>query len=402
MSSVLTILGGSSPFTAALVDAIRDRRPSLQPRRLVLYGRNSEHLSLVARYAQTQLEPLGWTVRTSINLVDALEGASTVIHQIRYGGMKQRAEDERLAEAHGLAADETLGPAGLRAAIGMAPALKELALRIRECCPMAWVLNLTNPVSTVTALLALGGLSRCVGLCELPLVTTKEACRILGLPIDAVEWSYSGLNHRGFIHALHYQGTDYLAELPLAVGNDRLGGIDAETIAELGALPLKYFRLVQTRFPYGGGRAAYLSGLRKAVFEELKGDGATSPPSLRKRSMEWYPQSVVPMLAALEAGDGRIEVINIPMDGGCVRELRAKVFAGWVEPVPTPRPGAAVQRWLEVFSNHERAVLAAALEPSRQRVAEALAADPIVPASAAESLIRTLIGPPRIPTGVSA
>jgi 6-phospho-beta-glucosidase len=382
----LTILGGSSPFTASLVNALKAVHPAVPPQVLELYGRDSTALDLVGRYAQAQLGTLGWTVQATTRSAEALEGATWVVHQIRYGGLEGRAADERLAEAHDVPADETLGPAGLAAALRVVPALRELGVLIGRYCPDAWVLNLTNPLSITTALLSRDGVRRCVGLCELPWYTVREACRLLDLPAREVLWSYSGLNHRGFVHELRYQGRDYLKVLPGTLGDGLLSGISAAEVAELGALPLKYFQLLRGRGPAERGRAEHLTHLRAELLAELQASVTRSPPSLAKRYMEWYPGAVVPMLAALAAGDGRPEVINVWRQGDIVWEMRARIFTDRYEPPPVAQPGEAVRDWLDLFAAHERAVLAAALDPTRERIEAALAADPLVP----ESKVRAL------------
>jgi 6-phospho-beta-glucosidase len=390
MTAKLTVLGGSSPFTAALVDALKAAHPAVPPRLLILYGRNASHLDLVARYAQAQLGTLGWSVGSTTRCAEALADATWVIHQVRYGGMAGRDADERLALAHGVPPDETLGPAGLHAALRMVPALQELSRLIQLCCPQAWVLNLTNPLSIATAVLSRHGVRRCLGLCELPWFTVQEACRLLRLPADEMMWDYSGLNHRGFIHRLVYRGHDQLPVLARKLGAGTLGGIFAADIEELSALPLKYFSLLRRRAFAPPGRAAYLLQLQAALVAELRECVTRSPPSLSKRYLEWYPGSVVPVLAALAAGDGRLEMVNLCLNNDIAWEVRARVFADRCEPIPTPQPGQPVQRWLELFYAHERAVLAAALEPTRVRIEAALAADPLVPDEALQSLTQSL------------
>jgi 6-phospho-beta-glucosidase len=390
VAAKLTILGGSSPFTASLVDALKAAHPAVPAQMLGLYGRNRSYLDLIGRYAHAHLGALGWTVRTTTHCAEALADATCVIHQIRYGGMSGRAADEQLAQAHGVPADETLGPAGLAAALRMVPALHDLSGLVRRSCPDAWVLNLTNPLSVATAVLSRDGVQRCVGLCELPWYTLREACRLLGLPAREVRWSYCGLNHRGFIHELAYQGRDYLRALPGLLGEERLGGVTAAEIAELAAIPLKYFRLLRGRGAAGGGRAEYLLRLRANLFAEMGASVSRSPPSLTKRYLEWYPGAVVPMLAALAAGDGRSEVINVASADDAAWEVRARVFADRYEVLTAPQPGEAVRGWLEVFAAHERAALAAALSPTRERIENALAVDPVVPENTVGALAKAL------------
>src|SRR5262249_33071036 len=158
-----------------------------------------------------------------------------------------------------------------------------------------------------TAVLSREGVRRCLGLCELPWFTVQEACRLVGLPPDEVEWEYSGLNHRGFVHRLAYQGRDQFPALVRAPGTGARGGSGAARIEDRGALPLKYFTLFSRRGAAAGGRADYLLQLQDVIAEELRRSVSQSPPSLARRYLEWYPGAVVPVLAALAAGDGRPE-----------------------------------------------------------------------------------------------
>jgi len=73
------------------------------------------------------------------------------------------------------------------------------------------VINLVNPLSVATAILAASGV-RCLGVCELPLVTAQHAARVLGVPFASLGWAYDGLNHRGFIHDLTIEGHDQLPD----------------------------------------------------------------------------------------------------------------------------------------------------------------------------------------------
>ncbi len=372
---VLSILGGSSPFTAGFVQAAVDAGAALPPYELVLQGRSADALCVLQRHAEARLSPLGWTVRSTSSRDRALEGAAVVLHQVRYGGLEGRGEGERLAARFQVHSDETLGLAALQCALRTAPQLRALGQALAAQCPDAWVLNLTNPLSLTTSLLS-RHVRRCLGLCELPRVTLEFAARRLRLAPERLSWSYSGLNHRGFLHDVSVDGADVLPSL--AEGEGELNGIPPTQLRALGALPLKYFNLLSAPAS-AAGRAEFLSGLRDQAIEELRAHPAKPPPSLGQRYMEWYPLSVVPFLAALAANDGRTEVVNLPEPDGLVREVRARVFADRLEPLRAPPPPAPAARWLERFEAHERECMAVLAAPSLEGLERVLAKDPLVP-----------------------
>lgn len=371
----LVVLGGSSPYTAALIDELGTAR-ALPPMELVLHGRDRVALGLVTAYAVRVLGCRSWTVRQSTDRRAALDGADFVVHQVRYGGLAGRGADERLAAELGVPADETLGPSGLQAALRAAPSLAALAEDLNRCCPNAFVLNLTNPLSCSTALLARWSTSRIIGLCELPTVTVAEACAVLGLSADEISWDYVGLNHRGFVLHLLHRGTDRLPELVDLLDGRTIGGITSDEIAALGALPVKYFRLLRKPAPPTPARADYLDGLRGRILAELGQSDAGRPPSLSERDTPWYREALVPVLAGLIGVTPSVQIVNVPT-AMIAFELRANVSASGIRPLPAPRPPDAVRNWLERFEGHERAVLAACLDPSIATVTAALQADPI-------------------------
>jgi 6-phospho-beta-glucosidase len=372
----LAILGGSTPFTVSLLDLL----PDAGRWDVTLHGRDADALSLIAGFGHSRLQPQGGTVRWTTDLDDALVGADVVLHQIRYGDLVGRAGDERLAESLGVAGDETLGPSGLRSAIRMAPALAAVARAMSRQCPDACVVNLTNPLSCSTAILVKSGLRKVIGLCELPQFTLQQACAALNLSPDAVTWDYVGLNHRGFIHVLDHAGRNVLDDLPAALGDREIGGIGAEDIAELGALPLKYFRLLAGRNRTAERRAQALLDLKSEALAELRIYPTQVPAALRKRQMPWYPDAVLPVLRTLASGKAGEHVLNLPAGDGIVREFRAILRREGAEPLPSRQTQGTVRRWLDRFDAHEHATLAAVLDPVRPRIREALALDPMLPA----------------------
>lgn len=390
MKTRIVVLGGSSPFTAALIDALAPVVACLPPCELALHGRNLGNLQILTQYGQYVMGPLGWEVDFHTELAAVLHGADIVVHQIRYGDMAGRDQDEKLALQFDLPPDETLGPGALHAILRSLPALNQTSVELARACPDAWVLNLTNPLSLVTALMIDAGVSRCIGLCELPLVTAGQAAEVLSLPLADVEWGYAGLNHRGFIVRFDHAGTDRLPALTERLGSDTLGGITADAIAQLHAVPTKYFRLVTGEEPPQAGRAAFLSALRDEIAQELCLDATASPPSLGKRYLEWYPQSVVPMIVALLSSEPSRQIVNVLNPDGLVEEGHAWVSAASLDPIPTPAGGPEVETWLNTYRSHEYALLRAVRYPSRDTITQALHADPVVPSAQVAPLAQTI------------
>ena len=375
----LVILGGSTPFTISLIDALRIQETPAHA--LTLHGRNNRSLSLVSKYAKNALTNGGWRVTASTNLSEALHDARLVLHQIRYGDMQGRAEDEAFAVRMNVAVDETLGPAALRRALLLRNPLKHICQEILSHCPNAWVINLTNPLSVVTSLMTEFGISNCLGLCELPKITAQSAISSMDLCPETSQWTYAGLNHRGFVINLRDEQSDGMSRLEeMAVVNPKLklAGFATKDIVKLQSVPGKYFHLMSGAQATAAGRAEILSALRNTLLEELESAPCVRPPSLSLRSMQWYSDSVVPFINSFSGKSESDHVVNLTDSDGLTRELPVAVSYQHIarhQPALVP---VNTKIWIDRYETHERALLELVREPSYELMEKVLRLDPLV------------------------
>jgi 6-phospho-beta-glucosidase len=157
---VLVVLGGSSPWTAALL-------PMLERERVVLVGRDRGALEALVAYARQRTSA---TVTASTDPTAALQKASVVVCQVRFGGWEARYADEsqpRLWNAYG---DETLGIGGLRGALRASSTIAKWA-QIADGVPAIIV---TNPTDLITRQWASCSSGMCVSACEVPSMLLQQ------------------------------------------------------------------------------------------------------------------------------------------------------------------------------------------------------------------------------------
>lgn len=370
----LAVLGGSSPFTAALIEALA--QADLAPMVLSLHGRNQRALAAVATHARVRLH--GWDIVATTDMAQSLVDATIVVHQIRYGGMALRDAAETFCAVHSIFPDETLGPAAAITGLRIASELTETVAAIDQHCPNALVINLTNPLSSVTAWMA-RRVENVIGLCELPRHTLEQAAASLGVPVARIAFSYTGFNHRGFFNLLRLGEHDLLTELAKP-GAKPVGAIDGDIVWQLGALPLKYFALFTKPYRRPEPRAAYLTMLSETLLTQLEETPGRCPPSLRDRATPWYADAVVPLLEALASDEPRRCFVNLQRDDGLVIETCATVSQRGIVAEPSAAaPSPAIAAWLARFEVHERAFLQMVESPSLETLAATMAADPLVP-----------------------
>ncbi|WP_433222643.1 6-phospho-beta-glucosidase [Dactylosporangium sp. CS-047395] len=182
----LVILGGGG-FRVPLIHRALLGDPLIDS--LVLHDLDAGRLAAIARVLAAR--PGGPPVTATTDLDTALRGADVVFSAIRVHGLAGRVLDERIAIGEGVLGQETVGAGGISYGLRTVPVVTELARRIAELAPGAWVVNFTNPAGLVTEAMSahLGG--RVIGICDSP----------AGLVRGLADPDYAGLNHLGWLRA---------------------------------------------------------------------------------------------------------------------------------------------------------------------------------------------------------
>lgn len=291
----LTILGGGGFRVPLVYRALASGPHSGLVTELTLYDTDPSRLQGISRVLSSMPLPAGAaipSVRSTTELDKALTGADVVFSAIRAGGAQGRVTDERVALNLGLIGQETVGAGGISYGLRSIPEMLNIAHRLRELSPDAWLINFTNPAGMVTeALLPILG-KRVIGICDSPIGLVRRAAQAAGIPVPGRASSlglqgvdYVGLNHLGWLRALEYDGVDHLPALLADEG--RLAGFEegrifgARLLQTLGALPNEYlfyyyFRRDATRALSGTGptRGEFLAAQQEILFGQLAGSGA--------------------------------------------------------------------------------------------------------------------------------
>jgi 6-phospho-beta-glucosidase len=299
----LTVLGGSTPNTLTLAQALAVALPAVD--HLCLWGRSLSRLEAVARACRSHLP--GVRVEAQADLAAALEGAWAVLVQVRVGGLAGREFDEIAPRSLGLVGEETLGAGGFWCALRTLPVVRELARAIRAAAPSAFVVNLTNPAGIVTRALLAEGLdpARTFGVCDIPATVVKEALAAVGSAGKPVQWRWQGVNHWGFLTSLVVDGVERVGEAAAALSPDGPLGPVAGPARDLGLVPSPYLRYAyrqdELRQPSHGprARAAAVRPLMEAASAAIeRGDLPAAQEAVAGRNPHWYAEAVLPALCA--------------------------------------------------------------------------------------------------------
>jgi alpha-galactosidase/6-phospho-beta-glucosidase family protein len=232
----VTIIGGGSYQWAPtlIVDLLRTE--SIRPLRLVLEDIDPAPLPTMEAFAKLAATTLGTEVEvfTTTDQRRALEGADFVVVTISTGGFATMRVDLEVPARHGIyqSVGDSVGPGGINRALRNIPVLVGIGHDMEEICPDAWMLNITNPMTSLTRSVAHETSIKTVGLCHEVGNFCLDLAIAWGMPHEKMKPTVVGVNHFPFVTALDANGIDGLPKLATMV--DELGGWDVVAPAAPG------------------------------------------------------------------------------------------------------------------------------------------------------------------------
>jgi len=157
------------------------------------------------------------------DLGEALSGCDMVIISIEPGRTECRYGDLVLPEQYGIlqSVGDTTGPGGIMRARRALPIFFDLAKKIEQFCPDAWVINYTNPMTLCTAALykafpAIKALGCCHEVFHTQNFLAKKVNQWFGVATPdrrEIKIDLTGVNHFTFVTKAFWQGHDLMAKL---------------------------------------------------------------------------------------------------------------------------------------------------------------------------------------------
>lgn len=374
-------------------------------------------------------------VSSTTDLSVALDGADFVFSAIRVGGLAGRVADERVALRHGVLGQETTGPGGLAYGLRTIPVAIAIAEQVVRLCPDAWVINFTNPVGMITEAMRSVLGDHVIGICDTPGGLYRRAAAALGLPADAVQPDYVGLNHLGWLRGLAHQGRDVLPDL--LAGDHALASLEEAVmfgvpwLRTLGCIPNEYLYYyyftrdaISSIQAMDGTRGEYLASQqagfytaaaavpdqalqlwRAAIAErrsrymaEARPAGATHDAG-GEQEPGGYEAVALGVMGAIAGGPPTMIILNtrgggaLPgMDDDAVVELPCTVTTAGVRPRQATAPAQYQLGLMQQVKAAERFTIEAAVTGSPDAALKAFAVHPLVDSvSVARELLRGYI-----------
>ena len=211
----VAFIGGGGVRTPLVIHGLAQAQAELNIGELVLFDESAERAETIARLGRSIVQRLGggFAISTASRVEDAAQGADFVLNSIRVGGIAGRARDERIAIEHGLAGQETTGPAGAAMALRTLPVTIAHAKAVERVAPDAWFINFTNPAGLITQALTHNTTLKVIGICDTPIELFHRIAAAVGESHHDMTFDYAGLNHLGWVRRVLLRGEDITGRL---------------------------------------------------------------------------------------------------------------------------------------------------------------------------------------------
>lgn len=396
----VAVIGAGSTYTPELVDGIIKRRQGFPVTELVLMDIDERKLRIVGALAQRMAahSAEGLSVRLTMDLDDALSGATFVFAQIRVGKLAARHLDESIPLAYGLIGQETTGIGGFFKGLRTIPQLLHIARRMESLCEDAWLINFSNPSGMVAEALLRHTNTRAVGLCNGPLGMLSAARRAVSDPEALIETV--GLNHFCWVTSVVSHGEEKLPDL-LEKGysgarpaNLPQMGLDPACLRAAGGIPSGYLHYYYER----NRRLAELTAAEKTraqvcmeIEEELlslySDEGLYEKPALLdKRGGHLYSEAAVSLAESIFCDTGDRHIVNVRnagvlpyLEADEVAEIACSVGKNGATPLPIRHQGTPhMIAMIRAVKAYERLAVDAAVYGDRDAALAALLTHPLI------------------------
>ncbi len=215
MTKIAMIGAGSVVFCRKLVNDILSV-PELRDCTFHLMDIDPERLALVEKLIKKIVKTEGFPtkVAATTDRKDALKDARYVVVMIQVGGLEVYRMDYEIPMKYGVdqCIGDTLGPGGVFRALRTFPILLDMAKEMEELCPPdAIPLNYSNPMAMNTWAIFDNSPVNVVGLCHGVQGTAEWMARMIGAPMEQIDYLCAGINHMAWFLKFRRNGRDAYA-----------------------------------------------------------------------------------------------------------------------------------------------------------------------------------------------
>ena len=420
MTLKIAIIGGGSYNWAPTIINDILLTPGLEGCNIVLEDIAPEPLAVIQVLGDKMISAKAshCTLSSITDEAEALEGADFVVVTISAGGFETMEKDLAIPLKYGVnqTVGDTVGPGGLARGLRSIPVLVGIAENMEKLCPQAWLINITNPMSTICLAVKQATRIKTIGLCHELQGVLYIVRSMLKLSWDTpLEIDVAGVNHFIWLLSLRIGGRDGFEMLrewaknptPFEVPDEDSKLMFAPSLIDTAKLKLalldKYGCL-----PAAGDRhiAEFFDCYLKDTSEAEEKYGV-KPTSIEERRDSWFAamrayvhgmveetfplpakkssEAISDIMAALADRSSQMEdVVNLPNEGQIANLPKGAIVETLGEVSPDEAKGcrplelpAKIRDLIVPHAENQFLVVKAALEGDRSAAREMLARDPL-------------------------
>lgn len=418
----VTFIGGGSYQWVPLLFRDIAVNPHLQNIRFVLHDLDTERNDELAAVCRTISLKVGSGIHvdTEENLERSIEGADAVILCISTGGLEAMEHDIEIPKKYGIyqPVGDSTGPGGISRTLRNVPVVADLAGKMEQLCPDAWLLNLSNPMGQIVRTVHKTSKIKVVGLCHEFMCFMDTVQRIFELQNWKQQTSSTivGINHFAWITRLNINGECGLERLSDFRSNpagfhsaNKSSNVVNQSNSQAanqvkfmlfetyGAMPYPGDRHLVEFFPYFISKKTNHGADFGVSLTSIEDRRTNWMRAFKERISEWTgeridsvplkpsDESLAPILAAL-LGDGplTIQPATLPNSGqaenlpeGSSVETLATFGHGMMSPHASGKLPPALLTLIHKHCLNQDLTVDGALEGDRSKVLHAMLADPL-------------------------
>jgi alpha-galactosidase len=386
--------------------------PELAGSAIVLFDIDAKRMGTIMKVGQRILGKTSadLTLDSTRDLARALDGADFAISSIGVHGpgLQYHKTDCDVAGRFGViqTTGDTVGPAGLSQGLRIIPIFVHIAKTMERYCPKAILLQHSNPMNPICRAITKYTKINVIGYCHNVIGDVHYFAKVLEVPAAELEVNIAGPNHMNWMLGIRHNGRDVYPELArrLRARKSPDKHLFAMEVYDLmGIYPIGGDRHMIEFFPHSRRatkprnleygltwRSDYIVSaqatdrLTKKLRDlALRAAGKLDVRIPTRETMS--PEAMGSQLRAMTSGPEIIHFVNTPNRGAvpnlpewAVIELKAAIGSTGARPIYAGELPPQAARWsLAQIYAHELTV-DAAVEGSRRKAIQALAADPMI------------------------
>ncbi|MDR1176747.1 MAG: hypothetical protein LBK83_14890 [Treponema sp.] len=167
-----------------------------------------------------------FTVESHTHYSAALKDADFVFFTYAVGSIESWKQDIEICTKHGVAQSvgDTIGPGAMIRILRSIPLALDIAHKMEEVCPEAYIINYTNPEGAQCLAIQAYSKIRCFGLCHGTPDTARDlAEKVFGVSPERLKYEAAGVNHLTWFTRLSIDGEDVYPKLRKALETSGFG-----------------------------------------------------------------------------------------------------------------------------------------------------------------------------------